>query len=70
MVTRGPYLNLNHPNQKAFGVIFTKVYHHAFGPNSGFNDGTMIKLKVKVKLSLCRFLTEYDAMKAYWGMEV
>jgi hypothetical protein len=22
---------------------------------------------VKVKLSLCNFLTEYHAMKAYWG---
>jgi hypothetical protein len=26
--------------------------------------------KVKVKLSLCFFLTEHHAMKAYWGVEV
>jgi hypothetical protein len=26
--------------------------------------------KVKVKLSFCFSLTEYQAMKAYWGVEV
>jgi hypothetical protein len=25
------------------------------------------KVKVKIKLSLCFFLTEHHAMKAYWG---
>jgi len=27
-------------------------------------------IKVKAKLSLCFFLTEHDAMKAYWGVKV
>jgi len=27
-------------------------------------------IKAKVELSLCFLLTEYHAMKAYWGMEV
>jgi len=27
-------------------------------------------LSLKLKLSLCFFLTEHRAMKAYWGMEV
>jgi hypothetical protein len=28
------------------------------------------KQRVKVKLSLCYFLTKHHAMKAYWGAEV
>jgi len=28
-----------------------------------------VKVKVKVKRSLCFFLTEHPAMKAYWGGE-
>jgi hypothetical protein len=27
-------------------------------------------VKVNLKLSLCFFLTEHHAMKAYWGVEV
>jgi hypothetical protein len=33
----------------------------------GFYVAGSVKVKVKVKLSLCFFLTEHDAMKAYWG---
>jgi hypothetical protein len=29
------------------------------------------KVKVKfIKLTLCLFITEHDAMKAYWGVEL
>jgi hypothetical protein len=30
----------------------------------------MVKGKVKIKLSLCFFLAEHNAMKAYWGVKV
>jgi hypothetical protein len=30
----------------------------------------ILKVRVKVKLSLCSFLTEHHAIKAYWGMDV
>jgi hypothetical protein len=29
-----------------------------------------VKVKGKVKLSLCFFVTEHHAIKAYWGAEV
>jgi hypothetical protein len=35
-----------------------------------FRIDAFIKLKVKVNLSLCFFLTEHHAVKAYWGCGV
>jgi hypothetical protein len=69
-----PYLSVS-------GAIYSRSHHILTCPIRNFWNLitfhlTIIEftvnrsLKVKVKLFLCSFLTERNAMKAYWGVEV
>jgi hypothetical protein len=40
------------------------------GNETQIKGASLMSGRVKVKLSLCFFLTEHNATKAYWGVEV
>jgi len=61
------YLTLQIPSEQHLQL---KLLHKAFRPKSSVLRSDVFLnnvCEVKVKLSLCLFLTEHQAMKAYWG---
>jgi hypothetical protein len=55
------------PTELSRFLLYLTQAQNGFQVKSGYSP--LVRIKVKVKLSLC-FLTERHAMKVYWGMEV